>query len=262
MKQTVLACCGFVFLALPLAATIDDFTYVTNGTTITITDYKGTNNVVTIPDTINDLHVTRIGARAFWLDSRPTSIMIPNSVVTIDKEAFANCPGLTNMIIPDSVTSIGENPFGCDGNLTHITIGSSITNIDSCGAIYCANLKGVYFKGNAPAIGPNMFFCSSNVTVYYLPDTTGWGPTIDGRPTMLWNPLIQLSTPSFGMEPNHFGFNINGTTNIPIVVQACTNLENAIWVPLLTTNLTDGLVRFNDPAWTNHPARFYNIRWP
>jgi hypothetical protein len=45
-------------------------------------------------------------------------------------------------------------------------------------------------------------------------------------------------------------------------VQACTNLENAAWAPLLTTNLTGGSFHFDDTGWTNHPARFYNVCWP
>jgi len=99
------------------------------------------------------------------------------------------------------------------------------------------------------------------VTVYYLPGTTGWGPTFCGRPTALWNPQLQTSDTSFGVGPNGFGFNITGT-NIPIVVQACTNLTSQAWVPLQSFNLTNGSVYFSDPQWTNHPARFYRLRWP
>ena len=31
-----------------------------------------------------------------------------------------------------------------------------------------------------------MFYGDNNATVYYLPGTTGWGTTFDGRPTALW----------------------------------------------------------------------------
>jgi len=57
------------------------------------------------------------------------------------------------------------------------------------------------FLGNAPGIGP--FNCPElgpplSGTVYYLPGTTGWSNSFDGRPAVLWNPLIQTGDGSFG----------------------------------------------------------------
>ena len=107
-----------------------------------------------------------------------------------------------------------------------------------------------------------MFLGDSNVIVYYLPGTTGWGPTFGGRPAVLWNPLVQTGEASFGVRTNRFGFTITGTPNIPIVVEAATNLANANWVPLRSLNLTNGAFYFSDPNWTNYPGRFYRLRAP
>jgi hypothetical protein len=46
------------------------------------------------------------------------------------------------------------------------------------------------------------------------------------------------------------------------VVEACTSLANASWVPLQSLNLTNGAFYFSDPNWTNYPARFYRLRSP
>jgi len=80
----------------------------------------------------------------------------------------------------------------------------------------------------------------------------------------LWNPLIQTGDGSFGVQTNQFGFTItNGsTTNIPIVVEACTNPASPVWSPLQTVTLTNGLFCFSDPQWTNSPACFYRLRSP
>jgi hypothetical protein len=99
-------------------------------------------------------------------------------------------------------------------------------------------------------------------TVYYLPGTTGWDTYFAGRPTRLWNPLMQTSGSGFGVGPAGFGFNITGTADIPIVVEACASLANANWVPLQSLNLTNGAFYFSDPNWTNYPARNYRIRSP
>jgi hypothetical protein len=105
-------------------------------------------------------------------------------------------------------------------------------------------------------------FSGDNATVYYLPSSTGWGSTFDGLPAELWNPQIQASGASFGVQNNRFGFNITGTTNISIVVQACTNLANPAWVALQNVTLTNGSFYFSDSQWTNFPGRYYRISAP
>jgi len=55
---------------------------------------------------------------------------------------------------------------------------------------------------------------------------------------------------------------ITGTTNIPIVVEACTNLASPVWTPLTNVNLTNGLFYFSDTQWTNYPGRYYRISSP
>jgi len=108
----------------------------------------------------------------------------------------------------------------------------------------------------------DVFDGDDNATDYYLPRTTGWGTTFGGRPTVLWNPSIQTTNASFGVRTNQFGFTITGTANIPIVVEASTDLASASWTSLQTCTLTNGLIYFSDPQWTNHPARFYRLRSP
>jgi hypothetical protein len=131
---------------------------------------------------------------------------------------------------------------------------------------YCTSLTSLYFQGNAPSVGSTVFNYDNNVTVYYLPGTTNWSPTFAGSPTVLWNPQAQ-SDASFGMRTNRFGFNIIGSSNLVIVVEACTNLANPLWSPLRTNTLntyigTNGTSYFSDAKWTNYPGRFYRLRSP
>ena len=59
-----------------------------------------------------------------------------------------------------------------------------------------------------------------------------------------------------------FGFNIAGTPDIPLVIEASADLAGSSWTPLHACTLTNGLVYFSDPQWTNHPRGFYRIRSP
>jgi len=191
------------------------------------------------------------------------SYTIPNGVTAIGNYAFESCPRLASVMIPSSVTSIGTNAFASCVSLTRVTIPNSVSFIANYAFSGCTSLTAVYFQGNAPSPGGASVFGGDNkATIYYLPGTAGWGTTFAGRPAKLWNPQIQSSGPDFGVRTNGFGFDITGTTNIPILVEACTSLASASWIPLQTCTLTNGSVYFSDPDWTDYPARSYRIRSP
>src|ERR1017187_3258110 len=176
-------------------------------------------------------------------------------------------------IVSNSVTNIGASAFYYCTDLTSVTIGNSVTSIGDWAFGKCFGLTGVYFVGNAPTNvgdyvfavlgGPPCCVAVGNETVYYRADTTGWEnfALLTGVPTVLWNPQVQNDA-SFGVLMNQFGFNITGTADIVVVVEACTNLSNPTWFPLQTNTLTGGSSYFSDPDWTNHPGRFYRLRSP
>jgi len=242
------------------------FTFMTNNGAITITGHTGsvasvTN--VTIPSTINGHPVTTIGNEAFEGCADLTNLSIPNSVTSIGYNAFNFCASLTSISIPNSVTIIGSEVFSSCSNLTSATIGSGLTNLGVIAFSECTSLTGVYFRGNAPGAASTVFSGDTNATVYYLPGTTGWYTPFGGcSNVVLWNPQVQTSDGSFGVRTNHVGFNITGTSNLVIVMEACTNLANPVWSPLQTITLTGSPAYFSDPNWTNYPSRFYGLGVP
>jgi hypothetical protein len=74
--------------------------------------------------------------------------------------------------------------------------------------------------------------------------------------------MILLSSSPLGIHSNAFGFAVSWATNIPVVVEASTNLASSIWSAVNTNVLTNGWFYFSDPQWTNYPARVYRIRSP
>jgi hypothetical protein len=189
-------------------------------------------------------------------DNQITSVSIPASVTNIAEYAFNECYGLTSVTLSYGLTSIGTSAFGYCYDLTNITIPASVTNIEANAFTECGDLVGVFFLGNAPSIPVSSPPFNQSETIYYLPGTTGWSNTFSGRPTVLWNPQIQAGGASFGVQSNRFGFNITGTSNIPMVVEACTNLASPVWTPLQSLTLTNGLVYFSEPLQTNSSGRY------
>jgi hypothetical protein len=212
---------------------------------------------VTIPS-----GVTNIGDAAFELCWNLISVTVPDKVTSIGANVFQSCSNLSGVMIGKHVTSLGRAAFFSCG-LTNITIPASVTNIGGQAFGYCPKLKGVYFAGNAPSADSTILF-GTYAVAYYLPGTAGWAffATNYGIGTVLWNPLVQTSDTSSGLQSAQFGIHVAGTKNIPIVVETSVDLGNASWTPLQTCTLTNGSIYFSDAAWTNYPNRLYRVRSP
>lgn len=72
-------------------------------------NYVGNEKEVFIP---NGIEI--IGTGAFWNNMFVEKIVIPNTVCTIEGDAFVYCEKLKEAVLPCSVKQIGDNPFaGC-----------------------------------------------------------------------------------------------------------------------------------------------------
>jgi hypothetical protein len=250
---TFTLCTGLIRASIPdNVRTVGDFAF---------------HNCESLTDVKIGKSVTQLGpftGYAFDGSTNLATVAIPGNVTNIGDYAFAYSPNLAWAAMQKGVASIGEYAFHACLSLTNITLPATVTTINDQAFSYCPNLMGVFFAGNAPVLlgEGNVFSYSSNVTVYYLPGGAGWGPTFAGRPTILWNPQMQTTDASFGIRQSQFGFNISGTPDIPLVIEASVQLAAPSWTGLQTSTLTNGLIYFSDPQWTNHPERFYRIRSP
>ena len=132
------------FLEVNAAQSATDSTGVTwsydldsNGNAINVKWKSGDNviddHTVEIPSTLDNHNVISIGpdvvgVGARWPGTGGVRVIIPNSVKTIEKNAFSNNGFYSQINIPSSVETIGYEAFYASG-LTNIQIPSSVTSI-------------------------------------------------------------------------------------------------------------------------------------
>jgi len=166
-------------------------------------------------------------------------------------------------MLGNSVTSIGDNAFG-SCNLASVTIPGKVVSIGSYAFGSCSNLATAYFQGNAPA-GDCTIFYGESPTIYYVPGMAGWSNAFACQLTAQWTlpyPVILNPSANWGTISNQFSLVISWATNAMVVVDACSDLANPVWIALATNVPSAGMIYFSDPQWTNYPSRYYRLRSP
>ncbi len=249
---------------------------------------------VTVPE-----GVQRIGTWAFDSCFGLTNLSLPNTVLDIGDVAFRNCisltaitvdpgnpayrsvdgvlfdKGITTLIqypagkagsyrVPDSVMTIDDWAFADSFGLNRVTVGKNVSYVGDEAFYGCALSHAFFlvFQGDAPVAGADPFGGDGSLYIYYLPNTQGWGLGFAGWTAMLWNVTLQPAASNFGVETNGFSFNIVGTSNLTVVVEACTNPADPAWIPLSTNALLNGSAPFSDPDTKSFGSRFYRVRAP
>jgi hypothetical protein len=161
-----------VLLALP-AAVQAQFTFTTNNGAITITGYTGTGGAVVIPSVINGYPVNSLGIFAFSpAPGGPiiTSVVMPDSVTNIGRDAFYDCGGLTNIVISTNVTLLDNEVF-CFTGLTSFTFPNGITNIGISAFDNCISLTNVVIPSGVQYIGDYAFNDCYSMNSVTIPDS-------------------------------------------------------------------------------------------
>jgi subtilisin-like proprotein convertase family protein len=159
-----------------------------------------------IPETINGVAVTAIGASAF-ADS-----------------------GIASVIIPDSVTTIGAYAF-LKNNLTLITFGGSVTDI-GVSAFADNEIFAMSFLGNKPTLVSDSFFGNRNlIHTSYCADKSGWpgDPIVIGSSDI--NPIEDCDS-------------VNNNNSALSQLVAATNAGDASGITAINFNALIGLSRF------------------
>ena len=169
---------------------IGDYAFTTKGIIPTLTAYNNDYKLSLLSYNSNNNYVVKPLALGTSIDGLGiTSVVIPNTVTSIGKAAFAY-NNLTNITIPSSITSIGDKAFSVN-NLTNITIPSSVTSIGDY-AFFLNKLTNITIPSSVTSIGDEAF-ADNQITSIAFPDT----PITLGCMVFKYNPIMKDSNYSF-----------------------------------------------------------------
>lgn len=122
----------------------EDFAYqVLDDQTIEITRYTGSDDILIIPEKIEERQISAIGAEAFRACKTLKEITLPQGMTSIGKSAFAECESLENITLPQGLTSIGNAAFLQCSSLKAVDLPDGVTAINDYTFGYCENLERV-----------------------------------------------------------------------------------------------------------------------
>lgn len=151
--------------------------------TLLITNYKGTDTEVTVPEKIGKGIVTGIGKGAFAGDysnpkvtdeqtaqhNRITKIILPETLQYIGEYAFSGMQALKEISIPKGVREISKYAFETCISLKQITIPGTVKKIGKHAFSYCRKLEKVCICEGVFEIDECVFWDCDNLQEVRLP---------------------------------------------------------------------------------------------
>ncbi len=120
-------------------------------------------------------NVTSIGDYAFTR-TKLSSVIIPDSVTEVGREAFAYCDQLASVVIGNSVATIGSGAFSSCPRLISATIGSGVSSMGDNAFLNCQALITVRCLGSAPQLGGNAVYQGTpeDLVTEVMKGSRGW----------------------------------------------------------------------------------------
>lgn len=149
-------------------APASDFEYEVDGEGIKITEYKGKDTIVVIPDKIDGKPVTELKSYLFANESAVKGVLIPNTVSTL-KYTFINNDDI-QVVICEGVETLGTFTFGNCAEIHTIVLGDNLSEMGEYCISTCPKLKEVYISSKVTSIAQNydtydVFFDCASLTI-------------------------------------------------------------------------------------------------
>lgn len=173
-----------------------DYNYIVTETGVTITKYLGNQAQVVIPSEILNRPVVRIATDAFLNCNEITSIILPDTLQSIGRNAFRGCSRLTYTLSGNCyyLQSATDDHFalvyGSNSSIASATIHTSTKIIADYAFAGFGALKSIYLPSSIAYIGHQAFYGCYSLVIYCQSEAMpeGWDSSFNSscRP-VYWN---------------------------------------------------------------------------
>ena len=205
-----------------------------------------------------DAPVTTIGEQAFGVGSSSNTtvstlqnIVIPNTVTSIAKHAFAYCcDELLSIVIPDSVTSIGRTAFANLDKLESVTLGKNVESLGLYTFSWCTSLKSINIPEKITVIPDYCFrYCESLTNIAIHDKIVSIGSDaflscsslgrVDITDLAAWCNIEMSDAQSSPINEGHSDLYLNGTLITDLVIPAgVTDIKSLVFYDSKFTTIT------------------------
>ncbi|MBQ6263409.1 MAG: leucine-rich repeat domain-containing protein [Clostridia bacterium] len=140
--------------------------------------YSGKSASVVIPseDPADGSPVTGIDVWAFRDNEIVRKIVVPDSVKTIEKNAFMYCSALEEIELPDSLETLGDQAFYRCSALKKVSVPEGLETLGYATFMFCEALEEVVLPKTLEEIRDYAFaHCGALLTINYRGHDADWG---------------------------------------------------------------------------------------
>ena len=162
-------------------------------TTIKSEAFYGCVSLATVDINDDDSQLATIGDSAFY-KCDILSIVLPNTIRSIGKQAFSSNDSLTTVYLPEGLTKIGDSAFS-NCNLTTVVVPSTVTSIGSSTFANNTSLTSACILSTNTTLGTSLFSNCSNLQTVML-----YNASCIAFPSSMFNKCNALTTISVPSE--------------------------------------------------------------
>ena len=144
-------------------------TFTANAKTYMITSYKGTDENLVVPASVDGAPTPIIHDRALNGAKKAVTLSFEEGVTQIRSMNIASMD-ITKLTLPSTLEVIASNNIYQTDKLTEVTVPAAVSYVGTLSFSYCDVLTKVTFTGLCPVFGPRPFVSTAKDLVVYVPD--------------------------------------------------------------------------------------------